>query len=230
MCSDCPPRAKWATVDSYHTLGKTAALLWYALEVTSVEERAAHDKRYKKVRKGPSKHSPAKSRRLVRQLLAEGQEVRFAHEYRFFRASMYEMPLELTPEELIADASKAVQHAQSTRKAHARAKGGHRGGKQREQDIRLALERLQKAMKPLRRRIQRLVYLPSSYPGEGLREASQAIQRERRKLWKMQGPPKGKPRKPRPRKRPRIPKTSSKQTVRIKEEVSALIASLEGGS
>lgn len=190
------------------------------------EQQKAYSARYKRVRRGPSKHSPAKSRKLVRDLLAEGVEPSFAHSYRYFPDTMWEMPIEATPDDLIAVASNAVRYAQSTRKAHA--KESRRGTKQREEDIRVALDRLQAAMYPLSRKIQRLVYLPASYPAEGLREASQAIQRERRKLWKMKGPPLGKQRQPRPLKRPKIPKRSSKSALRIKAEASALIASLEG--
>ena len=81
----------------------------------------------------------------------------------------------------------AVTYAVSVRTYHA--KRTRRGSNQREADIQMALDRLKSAMRPIRSEI-------ASYPFKPLREASaddrekmqgmsKAIQKERRKLWKM---------------------------------------------
>lgn len=85
------------------------------------------------------------------------------------------------------EAAAAVRYAQMVRAKHRRRT--ERGTREREEDIRLALERLKAAMKPLRSEIGRFAYGPPT-PGEApyrqsVRESSDAIQRERRKLWKM---------------------------------------------
>lgn len=140
-------------------------------------------------------HSPARARKRVRQLREEGREARFAYPWRYLCGTLYEMPIEPTVADLIRDAHNAAQYAQSVRKAHGRR--SKRGTKQREHDIRIALQRLQEAMQPLRRKIARIPYLPPGIDVAGLHQASDAIQKERRKLWKMKG--KGKPRKARKR-------------------------------
>ena len=96
------------------------------------------------------------------------------------------MPTEL-PRSDIESAFAAVQHAEATRRYHARRTP--RGSRQREEDLRLAAERLKEAMKPLRSHIGRFPYGPQTeIAGQNrarILEASDAIQRERRKLWKM---------------------------------------------
>lgn len=83
----------------------------------------------------------------------------------------------------IKEASAAVRLAREVRQRHARRTD--RGTPQREADLRLARQRLDDAMKPLRSEIGRSAY--SNVPREEeIRKASQAIQSERRKLWKMQ--------------------------------------------
>lgn len=82
----------------------------------------------------------------------------------------------------------AVEFAQSTRHFHARRTD--KGTKQREDDLRTALDRLAGAMKPLRQEIARFPYGPQTITAEenrqAIRDASKALQAERRKLWKMQ--------------------------------------------
>lgn len=91
-------------------------------------------------------------------------------------------------EESLREADLAVQHAQEVRAYHR--KRTERGDRQRETDIALALERVRLAMKPLRSEIGRFRH-QESLPNlierrEKIRDASLALQRERRKLWKMQ--------------------------------------------
>ena len=97
------------------------------------------------------------------------------------------MPESLPRPELTA-AKQAIEHAQRVRAAHRRRSS--RGTPQRERDITLALERIAKAMTPLRSMIGRFPYGPQTDEAEfnrqRIRDASQALQRERRKLWKMQ--------------------------------------------
>jgi hypothetical protein len=89
---------------------------------------------------------------------------------------------------LLEDAEAAVDLARSVRRLHARR--SKKGGIRREADIQNALERLKAAMKPLRPVIARFPYEPQTVTAEAararVRAASDAIQRERRKLWKMQ--------------------------------------------
>lgn len=89
----------------------------------------------------------------------------------------------------IKEADAAVRFAQQVRSRHRRRTS--RGSGQREEDIALALERLRDAMKPLRSEIGRFTYGPVNDIAEAnrqrIRESSAAIQRERRKLWKMKG-------------------------------------------
>lgn len=99
------------------------------------------------------------------------------------------MPNEL-PKDAINAASAAVEFAQTVRRHHRRRTG--RTSVQRAQDIKLALTRLREAMEPLRSEIGRFPYGPQTDAAEAnrqrIREASTAIQRERRKLWKMRTP------------------------------------------
>lgn len=81
----------------------------------------------------------------------------------------------------------AVRHARDVRKFHARRT--QKGSMQREVDLDEAMERLKTAMKPLRSYLGSVPYRQQSYNArqitENVAEASQAIQAERRKLWKM---------------------------------------------
>lgn len=97
------------------------------------------------------------------------------------------MPAEL-PEKIIETADAAVVFAQGVRRTHRRrTKPTER---RRETDIQIAMDRLREAMIPLRSEIGRFPYGPQTATAESnreaIREASAAIQRERRKLWKMQ--------------------------------------------
>lgn len=96
-------------------------------------------------------------------------------------------PMKISHAEMCKNSASAIEYAQRVRSYHA--KRSRRGAKQRESDLGLALDRLRAAMRPIRSEI-------ASYPFKPLREASvedrekiisasKAIQRERRKLWKM---------------------------------------------
>lgn len=104
------------------------------------------------------------------------------------------MPLEL-PVVAIANADAAISFARQVRKFHARRT--ERGSKQREADIEIALTRLRECMKPLRSAIGKFPYGPQTDIAESnrnaIREASQACQRERRKLHKMKIKPSKEP-------------------------------------
>lgn len=80
-----------------------------------------------------------------------------------------------------------MKFAQQTRNYHRRRTP--KNSPQREQDLRLAVERLREAMRPLKSEIGRFHYGPQTDAAEAnreaIREASAALQRERRKLWKM---------------------------------------------
>jgi hypothetical protein len=96
------------------------------------------------------------------------------------------MPAEL-PRGAIEAADAAVVFAQQVRRIHRRRTD--KSSKQRKTDIELALSRLKEAMAPLRTEIGRFPYGPQTGPAERnrqvIRNASDAIQRERRKLHKM---------------------------------------------
>jgi len=96
------------------------------------------------------------------------------------------MPAKL-PKEALEAANAAVVFAQQVRKHHRRRTG--RTSEQRNSDIDTALQRLKDAMAPLRSEIGRFPYGPQSDAAERnrdkIRAASDALQRERRKLWKM---------------------------------------------
>lgn len=91
------------------------------------------------------------------------------------------------PTHLLNQADAAVEHAQRVRRVHARQ--SRTDSAARQQDIALALERLHEAMVPLRSEIGRFPYGPKNEQAEVNRQilydASQRIQKERRKLWKM---------------------------------------------
>jgi hypothetical protein len=94
---------------------------------------------------------------------------------------------ELPDHQLLSDANSAVGYAQEVRRTHARRSA--RGSYQREHDISVALARLKSAMRPIRRRIAKIAYTTPTdavmQRREVFIEASQALQAERRKLWKM---------------------------------------------
>lgn len=84
----------------------------------------------------------------------------------------------------------AVRHARDVRKFHARRTV--KGNKQREEDLMAARKRLQMAMEPLRSWRGGAHFRPSTTNYANLEddiiEASEAIQGERRRIWKMQHP------------------------------------------
>lgn len=98
------------------------------------------------------------------------------------------MPAAKDPtEELIDRAETACRMASDTRRLHRRRT--KKGSLQREADIKVAAERLRDAMRPLRREIARFPYGPQTDTAharhDAVKAASAAVQRERRKLWKM---------------------------------------------
>lgn len=88
----------------------------------------------------------------------------------------------------IKEAAEAVKAAQRTRKKYA--SKGNLLAEPRIKDIDEALARLKAAMKPLRSAIGRFPFEPQTETAENrqrlVRLASEAIQKERIKLWKMQ--------------------------------------------
>lgn len=96
------------------------------------------------------------------------------------------MPNHIEPE-VLKEADAAVKFAQTVRERHRRRT--ERGSASREADIENALTRLRDAMRPLRSEIGRFAYGPATERAESnrqkIRDASDAIQRERRKLFKM---------------------------------------------
>lgn len=96
------------------------------------------------------------------------------------------MPAELPPR-VLENAEAAVVFAQAVRSTHRRRT--NKTSKQRKDDIALALTRLREAMAPLRSEIGKFPYGPQTGAAEknrqAIRDASAAIQRERRKLFKM---------------------------------------------
>lgn len=108
------------------------------------------------------------------------------------------MPVEnWSPEYYIKRGWDAVQFAQDVRsvirKKHPK---GHR---QREADLEIAQERVQEAMTPIRSRLCQMQYLKGTPAHEKeykrLRKVSEALQSERRKLWKMRQNPRKDPHK-----------------------------------
>jgi hypothetical protein len=92
------------------------------------------------------------------------------------------------PQQAVDDADAAIAFAAQVRKFHRR-RTDKRQSQQRAADIESALERLKAAMGPLRSEIGRFPYGAQTNEAERnrqtIRDASAAIQRERRKLWKM---------------------------------------------
>ena len=101
------------------------------------------------------------------------------------------MPAQL-PLDAMKEAELAVANAQDVRAAHR--KRSERSDRQRQHDLYLALYRVKEAMKPLRSEIGRFPYGPqtdiAAENRQKIRDASKALQRERRKLWKMLNNPK----------------------------------------
>jgi hypothetical protein len=96
------------------------------------------------------------------------------------------MPEKL-PEDDLEAAERAVAYAQQVRTYHRRRT--ERRSTQRAADIEVALKRIKEAMRPLKSHIGRFPYGPQTTTAEANRAAiyaaSLALQRERRKLWKM---------------------------------------------
>jgi hypothetical protein len=107
------------------------------------------------------------------------------------------MPAKL-PTAALLEAELAVQNAQDVRALHR--KRSQKGEPDREYDLKEALRRVKRAMKPLRSEIGKFPYGPQTDDAEVnrmlIRGASQALQRERRKLWKMMQKPKRRRRTP----------------------------------
>lgn len=91
--------------------------------------------------------------------------------------------IELPDEVVIEDAEEAIRHALAVRKLHA--KRSRPGSPQRETDIRIALMKLKAAMHPIRKKAAMFVYHRTHLSSE-IKDVSKLLQRERRKLWKMQ--------------------------------------------
>lgn len=89
----------------------------------------------------------------------------------------------LTPAEMVHAGQVAVDYAISVRTYHA--KRTRRGSQQREEDIKIALDRLRSAMKPIRSEIASWPFRAVVKERESVESMSKSIQRERRKLWKM---------------------------------------------
>lgn len=99
------------------------------------------------------------------------------------------MPAKLPIAE-VREAELAVKNAQEVRRYHARRTA--KDDSQRLEDLNLAMQRVRAAMKPLKAEIGRFPYGPQTGQAENnrnrIRAASAALQRERRKLWKMLQP------------------------------------------
>jgi hypothetical protein len=127
--------------------------------------------------------SPESSRVAARKAMAEAAPPRLFFRWHNPSGTIHEMTLETPLEKLLSDADQAVEFAQSVRKRWA--KKSSRESPQRIADIKVASDGLRRAMKPIRSRIARTSHGSRSEPAESLRAASQRIQTERRKLWKM---------------------------------------------
>lgn len=90
---------------------------------------------------------------------------------------------------MLKQAAAAVDNAQRVRRFHARRT--RKDSEQRKADIRIALDKLREAMAPLRSETGRFPYGAQTDAAEerreAIREASNNIQAERRKLWKLRG-------------------------------------------
>lgn len=91
--------------------------------------------------------------------------------------------IEMPDPVIVEEGETAIEYALSVRKLHARR--SRPGSRQREVDIRVALNKLALAMYPIRRKAAMYVYHETPL-SEEIKEVSKAMQRERRKLWKMQ--------------------------------------------
>lgn len=93
-------------------------------------------------------------------------------------------------EPALAEALLAVQHAQEVRVFHR--KRTERGDAQRSADLTMAYRRVKAAMEPLRSESGRFCHQPRTPSNlerqNRIRAASAALQKERRKLWKMLTP------------------------------------------
>lgn len=91
------------------------------------------------------------------------------------------------PKTTLETAAEAVACAQATRRYHARKTDPK--NEERQAEIEASLGKLRAAMKPLRHEIARYPYGPQTASARAYRDAlaaaSQALQRERRKLWKL---------------------------------------------
>jgi hypothetical protein len=87
----------------------------------------------------------------------------------------------------LQEAEHAIQNAQEVRAFHR--KRSERDDRQRINDLTFALRRVKAAMTPLRSEIGRFPHQQRTDTVEArqnkIRNASKALQRERRKLWKM---------------------------------------------
>jgi hypothetical protein len=96
----------------------------------------------------------------------------------------------MTITEAVREAELAVKHAQEVRAYHR--KRTKRGDIQRKEDLTMAYDRVRAAMPPLRSETGRFPHqMPTAATlkrQEQIRAASKALQRERRKLWKMLTP------------------------------------------
>lgn len=94
---------------------------------------------------------------------------------------------ETLPKDKLQAAKAAIENARKVREFHARRTP--KDSPQRAADIELALTRLKEAMKPLRAEIGRFPYGAQTDKAEAnrevIRQASEAIQAQRRRLWKL---------------------------------------------
>lgn len=102
----------------------------------------------------------------------------------WYDSSMAQHPIEPALKEALA----AVRFGRDVREQHARV--SPKGSERREEDLDVALTRIKRAMVPLRSFLGSAPYKPQTEPHMEItyrvRQASQALQSERRKLWKMQ--------------------------------------------
>jgi hypothetical protein len=88
---------------------------------------------------------------------------------------------------LIDRAETACRIASDTRRLHRRRT--KKGSPQREADLKIASDHLRDAMRPIRRELARFPYRSPNQTAHARRlallGASEAVQRERRKVWKM---------------------------------------------
>ena len=92
---------------------------------------------------------------------------------------------------MLQDADIAINLAQEVRAFHRRRT--KKESNQRKTDVRHASARVSRAMKPIRSALGRARHLPQTDEHKAqvaeLRDASQRLQSERRKLWKLRGRP-----------------------------------------